>query len=274
MATPKNPNKGMPVHYPNLQMPSPKYQPQPTLNPDQFDAMITTKGIRMIHARPIPCPNRRTIHGSDHDPACSLCYNGFLYYGHKQFTGTFMGNDNSRTFNMQGSWDVSNVQIIIPTKYDDGTDIDLQVYDQIVVPDFTVRYFQLVEYNQSGIDRLHFPATSIDKVIDSRFQEYFSGVDFAPSTEGHLQWISQNRPGYDLTIDKGVIYSVNYYAKAAFTVLSLPHQLRITQSMDPDGVVRQHRFPQLVVCRKNFIPYDPNDTIGPSDSPEPKNGQT
>lgn len=246
---------------------------QVVLNPDNFNNLIASKGVRMIHARPIPCPNVRDLYAGDHNPACNDCFNGFIYYAHKEFIGAIMGNDNQRQFNMNGSWDVSNAQIIIPSKYKDGTDFDVQVMDQIVIPDFTVRYYQRVEHSQTGIDRLHFPAVSLDKIVDSKMEEYFAGVDATINDKGQVQWLGDRRPGYDVELDRGIIYSINYYAKASFTILSLPHQLRITQTLRPDGTVQQQRFPQLCVVRKNFIPNDPNDTIGPSDTAEPRNGQ-
>ena len=70
------------------------------MNPNEFDRLIKGHGIRMIHARPIPCPNIRDLYAGDHDPACDRCYNGMIYYGQKEFIGYFGANNNSRQFNI------------------------------------------------------------------------------------------------------------------------------------------------------------------------------
>jgi hypothetical protein len=214
------------------------------------------------------------ITAADHDPACNSCFNGFLYYGKREFYGVIMGNDNNRQYQMNGTWDVSTAQILVPNKYADGTQFDIQLFDQVEVPDFSVRYYQLVEHSQLGFDKLHFPAVSVDKIIDANEREYYPGRDFAVNDKGYIQWIpGGDRPGYNLDIDRGTVYSINYYTKASFTIISLPHQLRVTQTMLEGGQGAQEIFPQLAVVRKDFIPYDPADQLGPSDRPEPKDGQ-
>ncbi len=263
---------------PKLPMPGrfigqmPHGQMQVGMNPEAFNDLIQGKGIRMIHSKPIPCPNVRDIHASDHDPSCNSCNNGFLYYGQKEFIGAFMGNDNSRQFMINGQWDLDNATIVIPTKFQDGSEIDIQLFDQIIVPDFTVRFYQRVEHSQSGIDRLQFPATKVDVLIDATGKQYTPDVDFSVDDAGNIKWHTQNRPGYDLSINRGIVYSVNYYCRPVFTIIGLPHQLRTTQTVGKDGKPVQERFPQTAVVRKEFVPYNSGDKIGPSDSPEPRDG--
>lgn len=241
------------------------------MNPNEFDRLIKGHGIRMVHARPIPCPNIRDLYAGDHDPACERCYNGMIYYGQKEFVGYFGSNNNARQFNIQGTWDLDQAVIVVPTHYNDGTELDVQFFDQVLIPDFTVRYYQRVEHSQMGTDRLHFPATSLDKVIDATGKEFRPGVDVIVDGEGRLKWIG-DRPGYDLAINKGMIYSVNYYCKPVFTVIGLPHQLRASQTLE-NGKAIQARFPQQVIVRKDFVPFNSGDKTGPPDSSEPRDGQ-
>lgn len=273
MSMPKVPGTPMP---PDLQMNFPSEFVNIGQNAKAYDHFIKGHGIRMVHRKPLPCPNQKTLHGGDHDPKCPMCQNGFIYYGDKPLIAAFMGNNNQRNFLMNGSLDIDQAQILLPSKYEDGTEIDVQFFDQFVVESFVVRYYQRVQANQAGIDKLHFPATSVDACISANGTEYAYGVDFELTSDGQIKWIGQNRPGYDMSIDMfaggngGEIYSVNYYTKPVFTVISLPHQLRVTQTVK-DGVAVQERFPQSCVVRKEFIIYRASSD---GEDSSPKDGQT
>jgi hypothetical protein len=271
MTQPKVPTIKMPG-VSRIQMPTPLIET--TLNPAIFEQFIKAQGVRMIHSRPVPCPYVRSLANLDHDPACPNCFNGFVYYHPTEFIGAFMGNMLERKFGLNGTWDVDQCQIIVPVYNQQNELMDVQYFDQIMLPDAPlVRYYQRVEHNQSGMDRLHFPAVTVDFLIDSAGKRYRPDVDFVIS-QGKIQWIG-NRPGWDPTLDRGIVYSVNYYTRPTFTVLQLPHHLRLAQTMSPEGVGAPNvtaRFPQLAVCRKDFIPYDSTDKVGEPDTPEPREG--
>jgi hypothetical protein len=251
------------------QMPSGGFQVG--MNPTVFEEAIRAHGVRMIHSKPLLCPKRRDLYTPDHDPNCKQCQNGFLYYEPKEFIGLFQGNSNNRNFGMNGTFDVDQVMITVPTKYLDGTELDAQFYDQIAVVNDECRYFQLIEHSVTGRDRLHFPAIDVDKLIDFHGREYTIGIDFALDG-GDIVWTGTERPGYDITIDRGVIYSVNYYTRPIFTVIALPHQFRSTQQKVAGGGA-EARFPQSLVCRKEFILKNPDDPTG-SDTPVSVNDRT
>jgi hypothetical protein len=245
---------------------------QATLSPEIFEELIAHHGIRMIHSRPVPCPNVRDLNDGSHSPACNFCFNGFFYYDKKEFVGVLFSNSMDRRFQAQGTWDLDNAYIIVPVRDSDGEILDVQYFDQIVIPDFTVRYYQRIEHSQSGIDRAQFPVISIDYLVDASGKVYSPDVDFI-ADNGRISWVQGGeRPGYDPIQDKGVIYSVNYYTRPAFTVVGLPHQLRMTQTKDETGNNVQARYPQLCSVRKDFIPYDHADEEGAPDRPEPRNG--
>ena len=262
---------------PSIKMPAVSFQqmqskvPNVTLNPESFNDLINSQGIRMIHQKPVPCPNIRDINAPAHESNCSYCYNGFVYYDQREFIGALGSNSMDRVFGANGTWDMDQATIIVPSKDMQGNVLDVQYFDQILLPDYTVRYYQRLEHSQGGIDRLHFPASSVDFVMDRTGKVYRIGVDVV-TEEGRLRWIG-DRPPYDAMIRKGTIVSVNYYTKPSFTVVGMPHQLRAAQTKDPLGGSNiQARFPQLVVVKKDFIPHDAADTVGAPDRPEPKRG--
>jgi len=271
MTMPKIPQIKMPGRS-NLQLKSPIKNV--TLNQNAYQELITSQGIRMFHSRPVPCPNVRNLHSPDHVPGCNLCFNGFLYYDQREFIGVFQGNTLDRRFGANGTWDLDQASIIIPVKDQKKSIMDVQYFDQIVIPDFSVRYYQRIEHSQTGIDRLQFPAVSLDFVIDSRGKPYRIGTDVIVD-QGRLRWINNNRPGYDPTLRRGTIYSVNYYTAPVFSIVNLPHQLRMVQTEGPDGPGTPNvpeRFPQLAVVRKDFIPFDQTDKQGAPDRSEPPSG--
>ena len=180
----------------NLQMKNPIQNV--TLNPEAFEEFIKSQGVRMVHSRPLPCPNVRDLYQPDHPMACNICYNGFIYYDKSNFIGAFHNNTFERQFSKVGSWDYDQAGIIIPVKDQDGNILDMQYFDQIELPDFTVRYYQRIEHNQSGIDRPQFRAVSLDAIISHSGKRYRPGVDVIIE-DGRLRWIGE-RPGYDTVL--------------------------------------------------------------------------
>jgi hypothetical protein len=251
----------------------PNGQKQFGLNPQAFDDLIRAHGIKMYHSRSIPCPNIRDIYANDHDPNCPLCVQQRVYYARKELTGAILGNSLAKQFLPNGTFDFDQATVVLPSKYTDGTELDAQVFDRLeVIGGITVRYYQRVEHSQTGVDRLHFPALSIDYVMGSDGATYQPGIDVIVTPSGELQWISARRPGYDTVLEKGRVYSVNYYTKPVLTIVNLPHQLRVTQTQTAEGAV-QERFSQLAVVRKDFFPAQPGNSTGQSDVADPRDGQ-
>lgn len=247
---------------------------QIAMNPTAFDNTIRAHGIRMVHARPVPCPNIKSLYDGNHDPSCKMCQNGFIYYAQKDIIGLFSGNQLNKQLPINGVYDYDQASIVIPSKYPDGTYCDLQVFDRIFLPEHPpVRYYQRVEHSQTGIDRLEFPAVSVEFLVDSKGVKYVFGVDFELNTAGNIHWLaSGKRPAYQMDTDSGQVYSLTYYTRPTLTIISLPHQLRVTQTIK-DGVSVVERFHQVAVVKKDFIPSRPDDVFGPSDQGEPRDGQ-
>ena len=267
---------------PKIKMPGismgqmPNKVPMATFSPDAFEQLIREMGIRFVHARPMPSPHVKSLRGDDMDPGDNTMESSYIYYGHKEFIGAFQGNSNQRQFAPNGSYDDDTATIVIPTKYTDGTDMDVQIFDRIIAIDAPkTRYYQRVEHDMSGHDRLHFPAISVDLILGNNDQQFAEGVDFKINERGMIEWISGGRrPGYDPMLDKGEIYSISYYMQPYFTVLQLPHFFRMaqTRSNGPGSNNTIHRFPQLCTVRKDYIAQDPNDSLGSRYADEPKRG--
>jgi hypothetical protein len=250
----------------------------PTLNPEAFQHLLSSQGIRMVHSRPLPSPLCTDVRGSDlklNDPESE---NGFYYYNPKEFVGAIMGNTLDRKNNVNGVWDMDQAAVIIPTEYSNGEVMDVNSYDRIELPDHTVRYYQRVEHSRTGVDKLHFRVKYVDCLLSSSKEQFLAGTDFVVDSRGYLQWLpGANRPKFDAATNRGEIYSVSYYTSPVLTVISLPHQLRTAQTAGPGGPGTPNvtgRFPQLAVVRKDFIPADPADRVGQSNAAEPQDGSS
>jgi hypothetical protein len=246
--------------------------PMVTLNPETFQNLLRAHGVKMVHSRPLLFPVARDLRGSDVNPQALDNQNGFWYYGHKEFTGVLMDDTRDKKLGPNGRWDFESAQIIIPTHYDDGTPMDISYEDRIQMTDSEVRYPQRVEANQGGVDQLHFEALRVDMLVDSNWRRYEQGVHFNVEG-GAVVWVEgQPRPPYDASLMEGSVYSIAYYCRPAFTVVSLPHQLRRAQTQPTvGGQTKDARFPQLAVVRKDFIPTQ-NGGVGSAGSPNQTTG--
>ena len=84
-----------------------------------------------------------------------------------------------------------------------------------------------------------------------------------------MNGLAKDRDGI-AALNRGVVYSVSYYTRPTFTVMHLPHHLRLAQAQgEVGGQNVTARYPQLAICRRDFIPYDHSDKVGKPDTPEP-----
>jgi hypothetical protein len=247
-----------------------------TLNPQAFEALIAATGskfpMKISHA--LPCPRVRSVQGGDHDPNCDHCYNGYTYYDTREFTGVLMGNGLQRGFQMQGSWDVDQAQIVIPTKDLNGNDLRPAHFDQIQIQE-EITFYQRVEHSQTGVDRLHFPALEILRIDSASGRQFTPGVDYVINPFGRIEWRTTNRPGYDLNTDLGEVYSVAYKMKPVYTVIDIPLYTNIGQTQSAAGAGSENvtaRFPYVVTVRRDFIPHTTGDAEGDSDPQPPRDG--
>ena len=244
-----------------------------TLNPDGFQQILEQQGVPMVVARAVPCANMKDLEGVSHPPKCEFCLNGYRYYGAQKFIGAFTSNNSSMNFESQGSILVDMAQVIIPNEDAQGRPLNLNYFDRIQVEGTDARYWQRVQHNQSGIDRLQFPAKSVELLYDNE-REYVYGVDFQISPKGFIEWIGDKRPGYDPMLDQGGIYSVVYYASAVYTVVSIPSAITTVQVQGPAGPGTentQKRLPYMVTARREFIAH--NSKLGINDKLQPPEPQ-
>ena len=235
-----------------------------------FDNLIRSQGVRMIHYRGIPDPTGMGSRGDNHAVhAVRQSIDGYLYKDAGEFTAFFSSNSNSYESQELGSMSSAAAYITFPDFYDDKPDcpVLINTWDRLYLKDIEIRVVtsQFVEASDSGIDRLQFPATCVEHLIDANGIEYLENRDFQITPEGHIKWVSQRQPGFNVNVGKGVVYSIRYRYTPFFVVNRLMHEIRVSQVTNPmTGKRSLERMPyQAQVLREYVFRNQNNDPDAP-----------
>ena len=247
--------------YPNAPTSSPSPMPQQIQDPSikglSFDQLINNRGIRFIHKRAAPCPNMSSIEDNNHDPQCPVCDgNGIMYYCSKEIWGTWVSNSLEKNFEQQGMWEIGSSVISFPAVYPDGEVAEFNTYDQIEIPDFPVRLWQMLEWNDRADKtiKLRYPVDTVDIVTSVRSQvrnDFVEGTDYNV-VNGQITWIAGQEPNYDNVKERGEVITVVYHANPVYNVLQQLRELRVTQELI-NGQKTARRLPQLILVKRDFL---------------------
>ena len=259
------PNKVLLKSPKSVRSPFPSILNDPSIRSNNFEELLKNRGLRFIHRRATPCPNLATLNDRGHDPNCNLCQDGFLHYGDREITGVFYGDTLEKLYEIQGEWEIGQAIITFPAEYDTGEQADFNTFDQLEIPDFTMRLWELKEFKVSadGEQRLRYPVintdfvATIDRATDT-LVEFEEGVDFEVTVDGNIKWLPGKEPSVEIDPDtgdqQGQIITYSYFSKPRFTVQHLMHELRASQEFDEaTGEKVARRLPQQVLVRKDFI---------------------
>jgi hypothetical protein len=248
--------------------PMPIVLPDPSIQGVSFDQLLRQRGIRFIHSKAVPCPNMLTVDNSAHDPACTFCdNNGYLHYDQKEIWGTFGGNSIQKTFEAHGVWEIGSATVTCPTTYEDGTQADFNAFDQLVLPDFTIRLWELKEYEPrpGSIQSLRYPIHNVEYAssITAGVQKFYvKDVDFSINGSGQIVWIAGHEPAYNTSTDHGEVIVWSYFANPVYQVVQCLRELRITQQM-VNGQKVATRLPQSLLVKRDFLPGAPETIVNP-----------
>lgn len=237
--------------------PMPMYLPDPSIKGVSFDQLLNQRGVRYIHSKAVPCPNILTVDNNAHNPDCEFCDDsGILYYGDTEIWGVFSGNSIEKTFEAHGVWEVGTAVITFPTEDAAGNQIDFNTYDRLMIPDFTVRMWEMKEYEpRNDGQELRYPIHKVEYATSIRngVQRFFvQGTDFNIDTDGKIQWIPGQEPFYDPATGHGEVIIWSFYANPVYIVVQSLRELRITQEL-VNGQKVARRLPQQVLVRRDFM---------------------
>ncbi len=240
--------------------------PDPSLRGESFDQLLNNRGIRFIHKIAAPCPNMTSVVDNNHAPNCKICGNqGVLYFKQKEIFGVFASNSLQKNFEMQGMWEIGTAVVSLPTEYPDGEQADFNTFDQLVITDFQVRLWELLEYqpNSDGEQLLRYPIQSVEAmfyVLDNKKIDLTEGVNFTITTAGAIKWINEQTPPYNPITGVGAVLSITYFCNPIYNVLQHFRELRVTQEM-VNGVKTARRLPQQILVKRDFITRLPDKEV-------------
>lgn len=227
------------------------------LDVNAIDEFLNSHGVKLVHYRAIKCPIGITEKNDDMNQTHEDhqgCSNGYIYTKGGEITCFFLGNSNQPEFTDMGKLASGMVQTTFPRYYDDTQDeVDICVFDRFYLcqDTLTVSYWQTVQYNPSGIDRLHFPAKKVIDLIDSLGNTYKQDVDFRVR-DGKIFWTGRS-PGVDPETQLGRIYSIRYRYIPYWYLSRFSHEIRVSRSMDMDGNVIIVPLPQSGILTREFV---------------------
>jgi hypothetical protein len=254
-------------------------QPDPGLahSPEvmAWDSLVRSQGNRMIHYRAMPCPlgvadkddAMRRVHHQH--PGCSR---GFLYDRAGEIMVLTSGNSESSEQQDVGALDGSTVSATFARFYEptdgeqyggcDAKRAYISPFDRVFLAEESVLWphWELVEHNVDGLDRLRFPAMTVERLVDSRLTEYREGRDFRLES-GVVVW-GDRHPAVDPG-GRGAVYAVRYLYRPYWYVQRLGHAIRTVQTQDDAAGARKvERLPfQATLIREQVFEE--------SDRPEP-----
>lgn len=253
----------------------PGLAPVAAFNPAQIANLLKTKGLRALHYKHAPNPDRETFAGGV-NPNTNAAKHGWKFYSVRPLRAVPQQFKLEDRLNVQGIWGMGSVLLNVSGHYDDGCQEhsffrpwDIVVLDR--TPDgtqITTMTDQLVEFNPNGPLKLNFRVEGVDHLSDKN-REYVADQDFS-ICDGKIKWLDGGaRPSFH--DGKGDILAVVYFTKPIYIVQNVPHSLRITPGNDTGNgaLPRQAAYaPQLVVAKQAFFRVDNEEILDFSDIPQ------
>lgn len=242
---------------------------QISLDVAEFDNFIRSQGIRVVHYRAIPDPHGMLSRGDPYSAnSTTSSSDGFIFSQGGTCQALFTSNNKIYNMQVEGYASASSAFMVFPRTYESGGEIAIHPFDRFYLADVELKVvaIQYVESSSTGIDRLQYPAICVDDLIDAHGVTYKAGTDFEITPEGNIKWITQKRPGWNPTVNKGTVYAIRYRYVPWFVANQLVHEIRLSQVSDPINFERSvARMPYAVhVLRENVfkdVNRDPNRPV-------------
>lgn len=279
---PRRPGHQFPKAPGLIQPTTPRPLPDPSFDPEGFDELVTNRGLRWLHLKAAYCPNVLNLEVQEHDPNCKKCENGYLFFDTndgRPIMGMMQNNKLERLFEIQGLWEQGDA-VVTFTSYADGPDgavgqgpvNSFKVADKLMCLDYTFDWNERLEHQPAGLDRLKYPAVSVEFLADKN-QRYMEGVDFEITPEGDIHWLAGGKkPVLDNARNKGGIFTIVYQAHPIFYVMSLLHEIRATKGVSRETQkLETIRLPQQLLIRRDYM-FSRSKSEGPSNTRMPGSG--
>ncbi len=243
---------------------------QQSFDMEAFENLIKGQGVKVVHYRAIPDPSGMASIGDVHAVQSKRASSdGFIYKEVGELSLWFSSNTSDWHVEVEGMTKHDAAVVTSQLWYENcKKEVILAPYDRFYLKDIEVRVVatQYVEASTLGTDKLQYPATCVEHLIDADGKEYEENKDFEITKDGFIKWISQNRPGWNEKTQRGMVYAIRYRYTPYFIVARMLHEIRVSQITDPltfDRKLQRSPF-QALVIREHVLSdqnRDPNQHI-------------
>jgi hypothetical protein len=228
-----------------------------------FNNLVQSQGVSVVHYRAMPDPKGRGSLGDSHGVlAPRESSDGYLFKEVGTMQVFFSNNSLQTQANIEGYIDNASAVITPPQNYEDcDAPVLFAPFDRLFLKDVEIRVvnYQMVEANSTGIDRLQYPATCVEHLVDADGKEYEEGKQFEITKDGNIKWKNQDRPGWNVNLQKGTVYSIRYRYTPYFVIARLLHEIRVTQvTSQVTGERTVERMPYQVLVYREHVLHDVN----------------
>lgn len=217
---------------------------------EAFSTLIRRVGVPLVHFKafrsPVGMENFADLRKPNEDH--SGASNGFLYKRAGIATCLFTSVSNNNRIMDLGEMDGSNVSVTLPSTYDDSdAGVRTARYDRFYLtdPNITVVNWQLFTTSEVGVERLTYPISEVEYIVDSYGTEYTPN-DYVLEN-GQIKWVG-NRP------PPNKVCSIRYMYRPYWYVSRVIHEVRVTNKENIyTGTRETIRMPQMVQLQREYV---------------------
>ncbi len=235
----------------------------------QLDRFITGMGVDWCYYRAIPSTVGSVDRGDYRRPNAidTISSNGYIYERVGVMTAAIIGNSSVQQFGDTGGLiDASAARLVMPRFFNkaDGLANGERIYpaigDRIYLAGsekneatWVVNY-QRVDYDFGEDSKPQFPIKKIISVETSTGDTLREGTDFVITDCGNIRWLpgGQN-PGINPETNKGLPFGVRYLYQPFYYISQIPHEVRVTATMQEDGTRNTDRMPYHVQVQREYL---------------------
>jgi hypothetical protein len=216
-------------------------------NTAEFDNAIEDQGSFVRITPAVLCPNRTSLHDTNHQLGCPICNDDGVVDLHDKAVeewALITSLKLTKQFEVPGIFDLKDAQITVKPH------VKLYYFYKVEVLDFGSVFNQLIKRGVGENDKLRyrpFPTEDIPYyLVDATGVKYEKGTDYEVEDQ-KVKWLSAHRPG------PSKLYSISYPVNPTFRILELLHDNRYYyRSFKLQNKVPV-QLPQQAVMRLDYI---------------------
>jgi hypothetical protein len=225
------------------------------LIPKEFDNLIEDQGIRVRIIPAVLCPNRTSLHDTNHTLDCPICYGDEVIDLRDQCVEDWAYVQSihlNKNMEVQGIWDVKDAQITV------RAGVRLYYFYKIEIVDFSSVFNQIIKRGAGDTDRTRYnPAPNCDTpyyCVDKAGVRYELNTHYKIE-DNKLRWLTPVRPAAN------TLYSLSYPVLPTFRVIEMLHENRYYYRAFKMAEKKPVQLPQQAVIRLDYLAKNSGSNI-------------